>query len=725
MKDKRRKNQDIEKKEAVFCCLLIMLILIFISNIFMHILIYNDGAKGKSMLNVWENTGYEVQGDYYIPLNEDPQIYFQVDGTVEIKGIGIDFNQPVEEDTYLEIYYPDVQGTYSEERTVKTTVKAGERSVYAGIAAGRYNTMRIDINGKVHIKEVYGACGHEGTVYQNKSQRHRIWIICIFLAVVLSICIFKIKVLKIKERSSYQFIRQQAGVVFHTKHMIHVLKLFVCGVLAGVLLEGIISVAFSRAYNGMEAAIFVLLSTLVLSFIWFREFYNRRFEVAFLIVFIYCGAVFSYVMPVSLGICWDDETHYYRMVSLARMAGGNITQADRQFITKYIDAIFDQEQYKRDKRKVNETQYLEISEQGTFEKPSDYAFVYKDISYLPYIIGIWIAYGLCLSFSSTIVFVRFFNLLVMGILIYFSMKRLKTGKMLIAAFSMVPTVFFLAVSYNYDSWLTFLLLYAFCGYFGELQRKDEPLTFAGFLKIFIPAFLALLPKIVYAPMLFLMAYMPKEKFKEKKWCMAYRACFVFAGLVVVAGVLYFASGRLIVGTGDARGGEGVNADMQIQYILANFNVFVSTIKEFLRGYLSYENSAQYLTFMAYMGIVNMPYVPIIILTFTALFDREASDTKTVPLISKAGAVLMVVVIAAICATAMYITFTPVGLDTVNGCQPRYLLPVIFPSLYMVTRFGIFTKWKKKIPAGIINMGVVFISVCFLMYNLWVNCGVKF
>ncbi len=724
MKSKQRKNQKMGEKETVLCWLLIFIILIFVSNIFMHIFVYRDGKDERKYLSVREYSGYEVKEDYYVPVNDDPQIYFQGDGTTEIKGIGIEFSQPVEADTYIEIYYPDAQDTYSEERTVKVTVKAGEDTLYANIATGKYSAMRIDINGRVHIKKVYGSGGQEGIVYQNKTLRHRIWIICLFIAGVLCVCVFKINGLKTKWQKFYEFVRCQIMSVFHAKESVKVLKMFVLGILAGVFLEAIISAVFNRRYNDKETAVLILLIMLVLSFIWFRKFYCKQIEIAFLVIYICCGAVFSYVMPVSLGVCWDDETHYYRMISLARALGGNITQTDRQLITKHVDAIFNQEQYSREKRKENEAEYSEISRHAYLEKPS-YSFVYKDIAYLPFIMGVWIAYGLCLSFNLTVVFVRFFNLLIIGILIYLSMRRLKTGKMLVAAFAMIPTVFFLAVSYSYDSWLTFLLLYAFCRYFGELQRKEEPLTLAGFLGIFIPAFLALLPKIVYAPMLFLMAYMPKEKFKEKKWCLAYRACFVFAGLVVVAGILYFASGRFTWGTGDTRGGEEVNADMQIQYILANPGTFFSILKEFLKGYLSYENSGQYLTYMAYMGLVNMPFIPIIILVVTALFDRSSSDTKTVPIISKAGAVLMVIIIAAICAAAMYIAFTPVGLNTVNGCQGRYLLPALFPLLYMVSRFGRFTEFRKKIPIEIVNMAIIFVSAGFLMYNLWVNCVVKY
>ena len=35
------------------------------------------------------------------------------------------------------------------------------------------------------------------------------------------------------------------------------------------------------------------------------------------------------------------------------------------------------------------------------------------------------------------------------------------------------------------------------------------------------------------------------------------------------------------------------------------------------------------------------------------------------------------------ATALYVSFTPVGLGTVNGCQSRYLLPLLVPCLSFI------------------------------------------
>ena len=40
--------------------------------------------------------------------------------------------------------------------------------------------------------------------------------------------------------------------------------------------------------------------------------------------------------------------------------------------------------------------------------------------------------------------------------------------------------------------------------------------------------------------------------------------------------------------------------------------------------------------------------------------------------------------AALIASALYISFTPVGHSTVLGCQPRYIIPLLAPTILLVT-----------------------------------------
>ena len=45
---------------------------------------------------------------------------------------------------------------------------------------------------------------------------------------------------------------------------------------------------------------------------------------------------------------------------------------------------------------------------------------------------------------------------------------------------------------------------------------------------------------------------------------------------------------------------------------------------------------------------------------------------------------------------MYIVFTPVGLDTVAGCQGRYIIPALFPTLFVLTSFSGKTYVKNRL-----------------------------
>lgn len=725
--NKNRKKEDDKnsKMKWVICYVLLCLALLFLSNIFMHIFILHSKTETKKELNLLRLSHCEWQNGQYVPTGEDPQLHFvREEVSAEVQGVYIEFGEKAKSDILVEIYYPNERGEYSEERMVKAWVKEGEDVLDLSIEPGEYSSIRVDINERICLNGVYESSERDTIFYANHARRYQIWLFCILLAALGCVCIYRNQTMRGKWDIFYQQFTTGIAGLFHSRDFHLLWKLLLGGVLLGAVLEGIIAMFASHPYNDRELAVFAAFCTLILSFLFFRDSYRKRLELVFFIIFIYCGLVFLYVMPVSLGVSWDDEVHYYRVVSLARLAGGNITQADKMLVDRYQDAILDEGQYTREQRRKNEKRYTDLFRQGLFEE-SSYSVSYKDISYLPYVIGIWVSYGLGLSFCATLIMGKFFNLLWIGILLYLSLRNVKTGKMPMMVFAMVPTVFFLVVSYSYDSWLTFLLLYAFSRYFRELQNKEKCLTFANFLAIFIPAFLSLFPKLIYAPILFMMAYMPKEKFKEKKWRLAYQMCFVLAGVLLVAGIAYIASGKVSVGIGDTRGGAEVNGDLQLKYIINHFGTYCVTLRKFLKEYFSYHFSIYYLTCMAYMGSLSKQYISIVILLLALVWDRSMADSKTVPLASKAVAFIMPWIVAVLCATSMYILFTPVGLGEIYGCQGRYILPVVIPVTYMISRTGIAVGFRKKIPEGAVNMAFLLCSVSFLLYNLWINCVVKY
>ena len=55
-----------------------------------------------------------------------------------------------------------------------------------------------------------------------------------------------------------------------------------------------------------------------------------------------------------------------------------------------------------------------------------------------------------------------------------------------------------------------------------------------------------------------------------------------------------------------------------------------------------------------------------------------------------------VILIAVIASSMYISFTPVGHHTVNGCQPRYLIPLLFPAWYINSFDRVNLKWNRNL-----------------------------
>ena len=706
-----------------FSYVIIMLLFIFCSNIVMHLVLSPAEEQFKEVTIDFSN-GYQIAGNHYTSVSDDPQLYIKYNAE-SIWGLAFDFATPLSKDVSMQIYYPDENQNYTEENSAFFTLPANQNQVELEIPEGHYGVLRLDINGDFQINHISGKTHQRYYIHASLRHQVNIWFFCLMAAFLTNLFVFYL----FNERLCNWFTKINIKIrsVISKKTLIQVLITIAGVACAGLISESLLSLLKNDSFNIKECYILCMVILLILSFWKKKQWYLKKMELTVAGILLLCGITFSFVMPVSLGVSWDDESHYARMISDARLNSGLKNAAEDTLIQTHVKAIFDVSEYKRDVQQKHRTEYNDVyaSGQHSEEEKEPYKFQVYDLGYIPAIIGTWISWGLCLSFSGTIILTRIINVLFFAIMIYLSMKNVKSGKMLIAMFALVPTVFFLASSFSYDTWLTVLLIYGFSRYFRELQHREDPLTWGRFLGIFIPLFLALGPKVVYAPLLFLTAYMPKEKFKEKKWCYAYRACFLLAAFVMVAGLCYIASGRYNMGIGDTRGGETVNATQQLLYIKTNFSQFFSTLVSFLAGYFSYSNSATYLTFMAYMGMTTLQWIPILLLGFTAVTDRVSEDKKLVPLASKFLAVILYVVIGAICAISMYIKFTPVGLAQINGCQGRYILPAVLPVLFLISRFGGKTIVRQKVKAEYYNMALIGISVLFLMYNLWVNGAVKY
>jgi uncharacterized membrane protein len=91
------------------------------------------------------------------------------------------------------------------------------------------------------------------------------------------------------------------------------------------------------------------------------------------------------------------------------------------------------------------------------------------------------------------------------------------------------------------------------------------------------------------------------------------------------------------------------------------------------------------------------------------YDRETSKGRIRFFIS---AIFLVTV--AMIATAIYVSFTPLKSLTINGVQYRYLIPLIFPLLFVVGS----SRLKNIFNKNIYNTAIFAVMACVMLQGIW-------
>lgn len=438
-------------------------------------------------------------------------------------------------------------------------------------------------------------------------------------------------------------------------------------------------------------------------------------ENIFVVIALTLGILCIGVTPDRVGVSWDDQVHYGRTLEVANFLNGIMYDADEQNIANapfYYGTGYDREsnlEYRE------EMESLYATRNCTLHDFSDYGI--WSVAFIPAAIGINLGRGLGLTYINVFNMGRLFNLLMYTSLVYFAIKRIKYGKVLIAAAGLIPTTIFMASSYSYDPWVIGFTILGFAYFFVELQ-DEAPLKNRNIFIMIGAIGLGCFPKAIYFPLLFPLLFMPKKKFQSSKQ----RRCFYW--LIVGMGLFLVATFLLPMlvngaGTGDVRGGMDVNSTEQIKYILSKPLVYAKTLYNFMLEYLALNNSGGMLQVYAYVGNGYFYSTVSLLLVVLAFLDRGENE-KNYMSVKGAGLIGCAVAIV-LSTTALYISFTAVGADTVAGMQGRYLVPTIYPALYSLGVGGTTHKINKN---TFVCLPMLIIAFTFI-YNMFMLCVVNY
>jgi uncharacterized membrane protein len=155
--------------------------------------------------------------------------------------------------------------------------------------------------------------------------------------------------------------------------------------------------------------------------------------------------------------------------------------------------------------------------------------------------------------------------------------------------------------------------------------------------------------------------------------------------------------------------------------LGNPVKYAKILLRFLGEYVSFKNASNFVGYYMYVGSSAQIWasLSLCIVAFCTFVDKGEED------LFKNGLVVRIASIfasfAAICftATALYISFTPVGHNTILGCQWRYIIPTLFPFLYAVGSPRVRHTIDKRVINGIV-FGALSLCIFATFYDVYIS-----
>lgn len=449
-------------------------------------------------------------------------------------------------------------------------------------------------------------------------------------------------------------------------------------------------------------------------FIFKDEKYHGRFVFLLILSF---GTLLSVVVPPMH--TYDEKEHLYKAFSVSE---GNLffSNGDEISLPKGLTDIYDDVPvldggyYSYEEAKEYTAKYL-TKESATLErkKMNSTASSYLFVPYLFEAGGILVAKVLGLPALFYIWFARLSNVIVYALLILLVARKMPRNKYLLLFFAAQPVLLYGSASAGFDSvMMGFLFLGLTTIYDVRMNRRK--LKTSEFLTILFSFLFVLVSKVTYAPILLFFLLLKKENFSDKKQRIIY---------TTVISVVMFLLALITYSYGNSRGMdqwpiEGVDTAAQMRAIIHNPLGYLKVVVDYFSE-RTIEYTQDIFMSLGYLKPMNafVVLVDIGILIFLSIFDIRQKDQEiesfyfSIPekLITYFSIICMIV----LSATALYITFNPVGSLSVNGFQPRYFWPIVLPLLMTFSSKKIRNTFNEQSVYYLTFFSILAINLSFM------------
>lgn len=451
--------------------------------------------------------------------------------------------------------------------------------------------------------------------------------------------------------------------------------------------------------------IFFMTMCFILFYVLYR-FYQKDGNVYnihryFVLVGLLIGVTIIVLQPATTYYSWDDQIHFLNIYEIFDANGkwdvGEVAMIDSDPVGR--DSISSIEE------QVNMNEYLNIDKTGNYMSFRSRFIPYNKIAYLPSAIGFHLCKIINLPFVVCFKVGKFMNLLAYLLIFGYAIKIATSFKRFLVVLGLIPTNLFLATQYSYDPAVVSGLTLGIILLYNVITNKESKVDFK-FMILFIGSMLyGCFPKAVYAPFILLFLLIPKDKFKNKKLCSYAKVGIIIITILMMATfVLPTVSSTTVA---DPRGGATSVTD-QLKLILNNPIGYIYVLKdtmidEFFNNFIGKKAIINF----SYMKEPsdNLYYIYLLLIIIVGIIENFKGENFKK--FSRLFCFVLLTGVVVLIWTALYLSFTPVGLTTINGVQARYFLPLLLPLFLCIKPKNIYLKnFSKKYDLLVLLVPIV-------------------
>lgn len=438
----------------------------------------------------------------------------------------------------------------------------------------------------------------------------------------------------------------------------------------------------NEAYiNWYRVAILFFLGMMVVLLYVFRSLFLDKLEYGFALIALTVGFSMLLSFP-SLKVGWDEEAHFraaYRLTALIKVDTMPEEIMGHMLAGEYGWPLNPPGSYE-------ETKLLDEVQNSIWEnEPDDLVFEgctrqFATAGTIFQAGAIVIARVLNLPWSGFYFLGRLMNLLTYVLAMFWTIRILPVGKKVTTFIALMPNSLFLAVCFTYDIVVFAFSMLGLAIVLKEWFRDDRKVDTRLMLLAFMFFMWGCFSKQVYAPLILITWLIPGERFASKK------QAYIIKGLAAASMLILF--GSMVVmrlmgegGTGDSRGGEEVNNGSQIQLILSQpFAYARLLIDRLYKTFYGYTIGGSVFRTLGHLPDAGFEHIIPMAAVATIMVDQE--NTEKFRKFDRAFMAILILGVASLVWTALYIQFNGVGATWIGGVQGRYYKPFL-PLLYML------------------------------------------